>query len=410
MLWIRSLLVGCVALWLLGTCMTGVIVASDYGVVCNGVTDTTTQLRNAFAAAQVGTDGLTLWMPTGGTCKLSGTITISSVLGLVLEGNGVTFTWAGNNSSPMFLCQDCVGSTFRNFRVTVSVSTPILNIMQFENGPGATLAPTHNTVSHVHIQCTNGGCVDGFRMALGAGGDNNNDFNVFSNVTVNNASGSCVRIDHSQSKSNLLMDFSCSNNGIGSFIVNAVSGSFHCIRCNGGGSLVADFFLQQAIDNIEISNGNFENSIMFLKTGGPSGAALPLTLINNRWGNPNLQPSGEAVLFQFPGPLVMINNLFEGKENSKALSIRYNPLGGGGGFTSIGNYYASTLPSPFTGVPPTHSLGDTIDRNDGANVVALKTRLSELTTSGAAAGKTVLCVDRTTGQLYASSSASTCAN
>jgi hypothetical protein len=355
--------------------LAGSLDAPAYGVVCDGSTDTTTALQAAVTAAKSGTQGLGLQMPLGGTCKLSASIVVDSVIAFTLHGNGVKFTWAGNSTSPMFLCRDCRESRFHGFQVEASTTATLLAVFQFENGSGGTVTPTNNTVEDIFIEGTNGGITNAIRMASGAGGDNNNDFNIFKHVSVNNVANACAKIEHSQSKHNLFEDFACANNSIGVHVIETTAGSFHCIRCQGGYSTGADFYLANSTDGILISASNFEGSARLLETAGPSGAPFPVTIQSTRWVNNNLHADKKAVLFQFPGPLILLNNLFEAVAQNQPMEINFAPGGSIGGFVSLGNYFASTRANPYTGVQPKVSLGNVIDRNDTNNVVTLDTPL-----------------------------------
>ena len=354
----------------------GVIEAASYGVVCtDGSVDTTAALQAAVTAAKSGVQGKRLAMPAGGICKLSATILASDVIGFVLDGNGVKFTWSGNTSTPMFLCRDCRESRLHGFQVEVSTAALVRAVFQFENGSGSLVTPTNNTVENVFVECVNGGCTDAIRMAVGAGGNNNNDFNAFKHVSVNNVANSCGKIEHSQSKHNVFEDFACGNNGIGAHIIEVVAGSFHCVRCQGGYSTGADFYMADTSDGVLVLEGNFEGSARLLETGGPSGAPYPVTIQSTRWANNNLHADKKAIAFKFPGPLILLNNLFEGATENEPMEISFTPGGGIGALVSLGNYVASTLANPYTGVQPTLSSGNVIDRNDGASVVPLDTLL-----------------------------------
>ena len=345
--------------------------AADYSVVCDGTTNNATPLQNALNAAGSGSNGVgkMLYMPDGGTCKLNSTVTISNVIGLRIEGNGVKFTWGGNSTTPMFLFQDARESSLRNFAVEASTSQPLKTVVQMENGSGSTITPSNNRLEHGLIECVNGGCEVGVRFAQGAGGDNNNDFNVAEHVSINNVSLACVRIEHGQSKHNMFRHFNCQNNNIGSYVIQTIPrGSFHCDECVGGYSTIADFYLSDATDGISITRGNFEGSKRLLETAGPSGAAFPIMITSTRWAGNQLHADGKAIIYKFRGPLVLLNNLFE---STAALSIDFTPGGGNGALTSYGNYFGSTLGNPYSTTQPACSLGNLIDRNNGSGPVVL---------------------------------------
>ncbi len=346
--------------------------AGDYGVFCNGVTDTTEPLQAAITAARVGTNGRRLTMPEGGVCMVSNSLVIADVLGFELDGNGVQFKAVGNSLAalPLFLHQDARETVLHNFSVVASVSVPIQTVFQYENSSGAVFAPTHNQVNHVFVQCANGGCDYGIRMVQGAGGDANNDFNTFKDVTINNVAIACASIEHKQSKTNVFESFGCFNNRLGQYIISAnASGSFHCINCRGGGSAVADFYIYNASDAVIIQGGNFENSTRLFVTEGPSSGAFPVTITGTRWANNFLHADGKAVIFQFSGPLTLTNNLLGVATANLAMSVYFNPLNGVGSFVSTGNYFGTTLTNPYLGVQPTTHESNLIDRNDGNGVL-----------------------------------------
>ena len=238
----------------------GTLHAADYGVVCDGTTNTTVAMQAALTAAKLGFQGRVLAMPLPtGDCVITNTLLLSEVINFALRGNGVTFRWAGPPGIPLFLFQDVQHSTLGNFNVTASLALPLDVAFQFENGPGTSLISSANHLDHVRVECTNGGCNYGIRMALGAG-DGNNEFHRFTFMSIANAQLACARIDHSQSKHHLFQDFNCSNNNIGDYIIQNIHGSFHCIRCTGGYSTIADFFINESFDQMVIESGDFEGS------------------------------------------------------------------------------------------------------------------------------------------------------
>ena len=350
----------------------GVIDAASYGVICDGTTDTTTALQTAVTAAKSGTAGKRLAMPAGGTCKLSSAILVTDVTGFVLDGNGVIFIWAGNTSTPMFLCRDCRKSKFHGFQILTSTQDfLLLAAFQFENGSGTTVTPTENVVEDVYIECTNGGCINGIRMAQGSGGDANSDFNKFIRVSVNNYANAAAKIEHSQSKHNLFEDFACYGNGFGVHCIDVINGSFECVRCYGGTHTGATFYVATSFDQNLITGSNFENDARLLETGGPSGGPLLMTIESTRWVNNFLHADKKAIIYQFAGPLILQNNFFEIVTENEPMEFYFNPIGGLGSVIAIGNYIASTLANPYTGIQPKLSVGNRIDRNDGAGSVDL---------------------------------------
>lgn len=341
------------------------------GMQCDGIADDTAAFQALIGGARTGQEGASVHLPaTTGTCLIAGTITVANVQHLRIEGHNANLRWAGDAGSPLLLLQDTRDVVVSNLRITAFPSKPLLAAIQIENGPGSAVTPTHNVFQYVTVECVNGGCINGIRLAQGAGGDNNNDFNTFQHVAVHNVSNACARIEHAQSKTNIFEDFDCSNNGVGKYIIQThPRGSFVCERCRGGGSTVADFWLADGTDYVAIRNGNFEGSARLLVTGGPSGAPFPVAIENVRWANNHLHADGRAIIFQLRGPLRVEGSLFHGM--SKAMSVYFNPGGTVGSFLSIGNFFASTLTNPYHGTQPYASLGNLIDRNDGRGAVVL---------------------------------------
>ncbi len=130
-----------------------------------------------------------------------------------------------------------------------------------------------------------------------------------------------------------------------------------------------------SFDQNVIRDSNFEGGTRLLETGGPSGGALGLTIANTRWDIASLHTDNRGIIYQFKGPLVLLNTVFQSPSANKPLEIYMNMFSNVGSLTAIGNYFASTLATPFTGTPPAFSAGNLIDRNDGNGAVVLPNTL-----------------------------------
>jgi hypothetical protein len=338
------------------------------GLVCNGVADDTLAIQNAVNAAKSGTTGLRLTLPLGATCLLSDSVVMSSVSGMVMDGNHATFQWRGNTTVPMFILRDVRDSVLQHFSVLTSTAHQLATVFQLENGSGGAVVPTRNRFEDLQVECTDGGCGVIVRMAQGAGGDNNNEFTHVVHVRGSNYSEAFAKIEHSQSKHNLFQDIGCSGNGVGQYCISVTpKGSFSCLNCAGGGHTIADFYLADYEDTIVIQAANMENSSRFILADGPTGATMPAVITGSRWAlSASMHADNRVVVWQSRGPLVLMGNTFEPGTAGKALELYFQPGGNTGGWVSIGNYISSTLTNPYTGVQPTMSVGNVINRNDAA--------------------------------------------
>jgi hypothetical protein len=147
---------------------------------------------------------------------------------------------------------------------------------------------------------------------------------------------------------------------------------------------------------MSIIGGNFEGSARFLVTGGPAGASLPFTISNVRWATGGLHADRRMIIYQFPGPLLLLNNSIEPYDANKATEIQWiNTAGAAGQFIAVGNYISSTLAQPFTGTPPTFQAGNQITPTSGAPIV------TPTTTSALTVGTLTGVVRGATGVLSA---------
>ena len=166
-----------------------VLTAADYGVVCDGVTDTAPMLQAALTAArrpQAGEPALgkPLVMPVASApCVLGRTILIEDVRGLEFNGSNVKFTWAGSPSAPMFLFRDARNSDFHHFEV--QPRNPTHAVFRFESGAGP-YNSTSNELHHIFVECFSGACQYGIEIELAGGGDGQNDLHMFHHMSFNN--------------------------------------------------------------------------------------------------------------------------------------------------------------------------------------------------------------------------------
>jgi hypothetical protein len=286
-----------------------------FGAVGDGQADDTVAIQRALDAA-VAAGGDSVLIPRG-TYRIRETLRIADVVGLRVRGAGAgatTLRWDGDDVDPLLHIADAYSSTVQDLFIRSTSDAPLHTAILVDNGPGVLVPPSRTTLESLVIDGTNaGGLGIGVRFALGAGGDNNNDFHLLEKVSVNNYGEAGFSLEGSQAKALLFLDCVASGNGLGRDGVathrgeGARGGSFTWIGGGGGGNLHADFHLGDASAPISILGASFESSAMLLDTEGPTNAPWPVTLRGTRWSVDAsvtaLESHGAFLRFRSPGPL-----------------------------------------------------------------------------------------------------------
>ena len=308
----------------------------------NGINDDTSAIQEAIDAAILNARGGGVFVPAG-TYKISKTLHIQNVLGLKISGvsvGGTRLIWDGPPDVPMFLMRDTRDVVMSDFYIESTPAKPLFTAIQSENGVGTLYAPSQNHFQRLIINGkAKGGLTNGFRLAKGAGGDNNNDFHEFIRCQIRNYQGYGYSVEHSQSHTNRFHSCTFSGYGFGRAGVRTTHGSFSWFGGGGGGNTVADFSLGSANVTISIINGNFEDSRRLLITGGPTGARWPILLQGIRFASDNLPEDGIMIDVQNPGPLILKNNLFGTNQKTRMARVRMNKTQQGAKFISHGNLW-----------------------------------------------------------------------
>ena len=348
--------------------------APPYNAKGDGTTDDTAAIQAAITAVA---SGGTIFLPAG-TYKVTATLTLDTLQGVTIRGAGASATTltagavSGFDLFRIYGSRDCV---FSGFSVSSSSSHPLTCAFTMETKTGTT--STHHTFRDLILNGGNNTGLDkGFKTIAGSGGDNNNDWHLFENISVNNYTTAAWSFEHPQSKLHQLDhcafvgNFSFSQRGVTTALNGNQGGSFACRNFAGGNNTVADFDLGDANDYILIASGRCEGSSRLLHTGGPSGAAFAVTMqaVSMGVSAANLNADNRAVVYQFHGSFTMTGCDFDG--DYSALEIYLNQTGGN--VSVVSNTMRSTLTQPFTGTHPNALLlSNTTDRNDGSGVVAL---------------------------------------
>ena len=262
-----------------------------------------------------------------GRCyKIGSTLVFKDAREGIFEGNGARLVWAGDSSSPALLLSDVRDATISNLRIECGRAHPLHTAIRIENGPGKLIPPTSNVLDSIIVEAEMGTVRNGVHIALGPGGDFNNENHSLTKVKIRNYTESAFRIDHSQAKNIQFRDCECTADPSSAqtrCLTSGVSngGSFHWYGGSGGGNALSDFHIGNPTDTISIQAFHSERSKRFLTTGGPSNAPMVLRISGVRFAADQLAADRVAIDYKYPGPLTIENSIF-GEQAQRAPKIR----------------------------------------------------------------------------------------
>jgi pectate lyase-like protein len=333
-----------------------------YGARGDGASDDTAAIQAAFNAATKNRLGTTVIIPSG-AYKITGTLTLADVTGLVVIGSGgrTRLRWAGNATDPLLQLSSVQNSRFEDFTINSSSAAPLAIGIRMITQAGALFVSRHNVFRQLDLDGTNGGLGKG--VQIGGGVDANNDFHRFEDCAVSNYADAAFALEGAQVYE-ILFDNCLAvgwNAAPASAGVRALAGNFHWRGGGAGNHTDADFVIwssNSAFDTIE--NSTFESSTRWLRTMGPSGAFLGMRLESCRWAGNALHADGIAINYQYPGPLAIRGCYFDSSP-ARELVIEWNP----GGVPAVRNFmfqgnYVRAASLRFFGYSPTLEQGTTI--------------------------------------------------
>ncbi len=294
--------------------------------------DATTAFQSALGACGSGKGGRGehLIVPAG-TYRISNTLRVQNVNGIGILGMGgkTRLSWNGPADRPLLLLQDVRQSRFADFTVTSSPVTPLLEGVRMENASGGVWSPAFNQFENVTVDGTNTGGLDkGWQLALGTGGDANNDFHTFTSCFVNYATTAAWSLEATQE--HCIQFFNCyaygGERGVAASL-NAGSGGHFQWRGGFIGSMsVTAFETGNTVGLPDVIEGlSCEGCARLLVTGGPSGAPLHIALRDIRFASNGLDPDGKVIIYKHPGVFEM-SGCSIGDTSSKALAVEWNPI------------------------------------------------------------------------------------
>ena len=397
-----------------------VINVMTYGVVGDGVTDDTAAFQAAIDAAP---DFSTLLIPAATKIRTTAAVNIVSRAGLKIVGGGSNggvglntgfvsqIYYDGANDGVVLNVDGSRELAFENF--TVNANAKAVTGIQFKSVSGSQ-AVTFNRMQRLSIYAGSPARSDFIAIDIcSTGATNNCELFTMQELVLNGAtaaSGSIgIKIGHTNALTHTITE-----SGISSFAMGIYNN-------NGSARIANNLFDANAIDiassspdTMMIEFNRTERAKQFYKALSSGGLVW---MIGNRFGTPDATPGTWIDFSTGVGwTLMFVGNVFSGTP-----FVEVAPFGGSpaGQLVSIGNIYDSrhitsgavTTWSVFSNIGYTSLNDSTTDGlpltsrfNAGALIAG------GLKTTGAASGKKVVCVDTSTGQLYASSTGVDCSN
>lgn len=281
-------------------------------LVCRGA-DHTACWRQALAAAVVDPEAPqfagVLGTP-GATYVITDTLTIESVYGGVIDGNGSVLRWQGRPDRPLFLIKNTQQLRFSNLRIIVDA--PLETAFEFTKAPYGrnaerNVAPSLNVLDGVRVDGVKLGNLQyGVRFSKRYGIDEDNDQSTIMNTAIYNVTEAAISIEHTQSQAHHFYAVKASGapGNQNAAFVRAVGGSFTSLGGFHGrfGGAVYDLTSANGT-NLIIDEGS-EASARFIRTpDGAASFALPVHVIGGRFSVDQLAPDGRIVDFNRMGPL-----------------------------------------------------------------------------------------------------------
>lgn len=287
-----------------------------YGASGGGMTDDWQAIQSCFRAA---IDPATfrarapVYMPEG-DFRIQDTVRVRTVEGLIVRGAGGGFRPATNlkadlsdNTKHLFDVSDTRRCVWSDFGVNPNTNSGIDAVFRSANESTGVI-PTSCHYENIRIEGDGVNPSRGwFFDGGGAGGNANNDLNIFISCFVQNPAEEGWLIDHNQSKTHTLLHSSA--NG-GKHIIRS-SGSYRFIGGAGGGSTSQAAFRQESnVDNILIQGFNLEGCDRLFERGGPSSSIFPVSIRDGRFNTNGLNADGKVIIYKSAGPLIVEGVLF----------------------------------------------------------------------------------------------------
>lgn len=246
----------------------------------------------------------------GATYIIRDTLTIESVYGGTIDGNGSMLEWRGPPDRPMFLVKNTQQVRFVNLRIVVL--TPLESAFEFTKAPygkdpARNVAPSLNVIDSVRIEGIKlGNLRYGIRFSKRYGIDEDNDQSTIINTAIYNVTEAAISIEHTQSQHHHFYGVKAGGadgNKNASF-VRADGGSFSSLGGFHGDFAGAVYSISSVYGTDLIVDEDSEGSARFIRT--PAGAAsfpFPVHVVGGRFSVDRVASDGKLIDFNRMGPL-----------------------------------------------------------------------------------------------------------
>jgi len=286
-------------------------------------------------------------LPPNRYVTISSTLTISSVAGLKIMGQGqggFQFRWAGNSTDPMFRLTNIQNVELEGFTVLSSAAAKLAVAFDVLGGTGSPF-PSYNTFRNIVVQGTAHGGLDRgiyIRPGTTSPGDVGNNHISLEHFTVYNYDEAAVQIEGYNAHSIQLLypHFEASAPAQsftgGKYGVYCDKGFFNVRGGFMGGNREADFYVNTPNGTIRVADLNVEGSARLLYAYGLTGAPQPTIIEGVRWAGDALHSDAKAIVHYNPGPLTLIGNSMGDGGGSVTPRVDVSAMGTYG-FVSHGN-------------------------------------------------------------------------
>lgn len=330
-----------------------------HNALAYGMSPDETATNNTVALQNAINQGGHIFIP-GGEYEISDTISISSVQGLRLAGEGTNtkLLWVGSDDRPAFELVDCRNCVISDLQIETSSNLQIG--FRLYRSASATVVPKDNTLANIWMQGVSGMLYTAIQIGGTGATDQNNDFHTFYNVVVNNYRDYGVDGSQQASQSYGNVFINCQFLGVaGTSLSSYYCGDGAGFHFNIFGGMTygnsADFHLGRTYQPYLVYGVTGEGSKRLLYCN--HGTYVQARFEGGRWSGENLHTDNDAVLFVGGISQLEINqySIGDGQSPTGVLNLNID-----GDFAIHNSRIYSTNITPFSSDFPAHNSNNVV--------------------------------------------------